>query len=207
MQQDLQLAGLAERSQEAYLRAVRQLADHFRKPPDRITEPELREYLLFLRNERKVSPSALKIAVCGIGFFYRHTIPRDWDTLKNIRVPRPKSLPDVLSTLEVRQLIDAVRTPHNKAYFWTVYSLGLRLQEALNLQLGDIDGGRMTVHVHRGKGAKDRYVPLPARTQGKRGHNSIRCFFLLRYVPIVPNGTQATTGAKNACGTVGSNPE
>ena len=58
----------------------------------------------------------------------------------------------------------AVRTPHNRAYFWTVYSLGLRLEEGLHLQVGDIDRRRMMVHVHRGKGAKDRYVPLPSRT-------------------------------------------
>jgi integrase len=73
-------------------------------------------------------------------------------------------LPDVLSIDEVRRLIDAVCTPHNKAFFWTVYSLGLRLQEALHLQVGDIDSARMVVHVHRGKGAKDRFVPLPPRT-------------------------------------------
>jgi integrase/recombinase XerD len=65
---------------------------------------------------------------------------------------------------EVRRLIDAVRTPHNKTYLWTVYSLGLRLTEGLHLQVGDVDSQRMLVHVHRGKGAKDRYVPLPART-------------------------------------------
>ena len=61
-------------------------------------------------------------------------------------------------------MIDAVRTPHNKTYLWTVYSLGLRLTEGLHLEVGDIDGQRMMVHVHRGKGAKDRYVPLPPRT-------------------------------------------
>jgi integrase/recombinase XerD len=65
---------------------------------------------------------------------------------------------------EVRTLIDAVRTHHNRAYFWTVYSLGLRLNEGLHLQVGDIDSARMLVHVHRGKGAKDRYVPLPPST-------------------------------------------
>jgi integrase/recombinase XerD len=70
----------------------------------------------------------------------------------------------VLTTDEVRRLIEAVRTPHNKAYFWTVYSLGLRLNEGLHLQVGDIDSQRMLVHVHRGKGAKDRYVPLPPKT-------------------------------------------
>jgi site-specific recombinase XerD len=70
----------------------------------------------------------------------------------------------VLTTDEVRRLVDAVRTPHNKAYFWTVYSLGLRLNEGLHLQVGDIDSQRMLVHVHRGKGAKDRYIPLPPKT-------------------------------------------
>jgi site-specific recombinase XerD len=164
MSQDLQLAGLSERTQEAYLRAVRQLADHFHTPPDRITEPQLRDYLLHLKNDRRFASASLIVACCGIKFFYSHTSPRDWATLRQLRVRRDKTLPDVLSVAEVRQLIDAVRTPHNRAYFWTVYSLGLRLGEALHLQVRDIDGGRMMVHVHRGKGAKDRYVPLPSRT-------------------------------------------
>jgi integrase/recombinase XerD len=164
MHQDLQLAGLAEGTQTLYLRAVRQLADHFDTAPDRLTERQLREYLLYLKNDRQYSPSSLKIAASGITFFYTHTIPRDWQTLKKLRIPRPQSLPDVLSIEEVRRLIDAVRTPHNQTYFWTVYSLGLRLQEGLNLQVGDIDSARMVVHVHRGKGSKDRFVPLPPRT-------------------------------------------
>jgi site-specific recombinase XerD len=164
MHQDLQLAGLAEGTQKAYLRVVRQLATHFHKAPDQISEQEFRAYLLYLKNERQLSPSSLKIAASGILFFFTHTVPRDWPTFKTLCIPRPQSLPDVLSVDEVRRLIDAVRTPHNKAFFWTVYSLGLRLQEALNLQVGDIDSARMVVHVHRGKGAKDRYVPLPPRT-------------------------------------------
>jgi integrase/recombinase XerD len=164
MHQDLKLAGLAEGTQTAYLRAVRQLAAHFRKPPDRITEHELREYLVYLKDEREYSPSSLKIAASGLIFFYTHTVPRDWLTFKDLHIPRPQSLPDVLSIAEARRLIDAVRTPHNQTFFWTVYSLGLRLQEGLNLQVGDIDSARMVVHVHRGKGSKDRFVPLPPRT-------------------------------------------
>jgi site-specific recombinase XerD len=70
----------------------------------------------------------------------------------------------VLSVAELRRLSDAVGTHHNRAYFGTVYSLGLRLGEGLHLQVGDIDSARMLVHVHRGKGAKDRSVPLPSRT-------------------------------------------
>jgi site-specific recombinase XerD len=164
MHQDLQLAGLAEGTQQEYLRVVKQFAAHFHKPPDQISEQEFREYLLYLKNERHYSPSSLKVAASGILFFFTHTVPRDWPTFKTLSIPRPQSLPDVLSIDEVRRLIDAVRIAHYKAFFWTVYSLGLRLQEALNLQVGDIDSARMVVHIHRGKGAKDRYVPLPPRT-------------------------------------------
>ena len=164
MLHDLQLAGLSARTQEAYVRAVRQLADHFRTPPDRLTEPQLRDYFLHLKNDRLFAAASLGIAYSGIKFFYSHTAPRDWPTLKRLRVPREKRLPDVLSVEEVRRLIAAVRTPHNRTYFRTVYSLGLRLTEGLHLQVGDIDSARMMVHVHRGKGAKDRFVPLPSST-------------------------------------------
>jgi site-specific recombinase XerD len=164
MHHDLQLAGLSERTCEAYLRAVRQLADHFHTPPDRLSEQQLRDYLLHLKNDRKLASASLIVACCGIKFFYSHTAPRDWPTLDKLRVRRDRTLPDVLSVDEVRRLIAAVRTPHNRAYFWTVYSLGLRLGEGLNLQVRDIDAARMMVHVHRGKGARDRYVPLPSST-------------------------------------------
>ena len=164
MLQDLQLAGLSARTQEAYLRAVRQLADHFHTPPDRLSEPQVREYFLHLKNDRKFASASLVIAYSGIKFFYSHTKPREWPTLQRLRVRKEKRLPDVLSVDEVRRLIAAVRTPHHRTFFWTVYSLGLRLEEGLHLQVGDIDGARMVVHVRRGKGAKDRYVPLPGRT-------------------------------------------
>jgi site-specific recombinase XerD len=164
MTQDLQLAGLAERTQDAYTRAVRQLAEHFRTPPDRLTEPQLRDYLLHLKNDRHFAASSLGIAYAGIKFFYSHTCPRDWPTLRRLRVPGEQRLPDVLSLEEVRRLLAAVRTPHNRTYFQAVYSLGLRLEEGRHLQVGDIDSSRMMVHVHHGKGAKERYVPLPTTT-------------------------------------------
>ena len=179
MLQDLQLAGLSERTQEAYLRAVRQLAEHFHTPPDRLSEQQLRDYFLHLKNDRRFASASLGIAYSGIKFFYSHTTPRDWPTLRRLRVRREKKLPDVLSVDEVRRLIAAVRMPHNRAYFWTVYSLGLRLGEALNLQVRDIDRGRMMVHVHRGKGAKDRYVPLPSHTL-----TSLRAYWITHRHPV-----------------------
>jgi integrase/recombinase XerD len=164
MHQDLQLAGLSEGTQEVYLRAVRQLADHFHTPPDRLSEQQVRDYLLYLKNERRYASTSLGIAYHGIKFFFSHTMPRDWPTLQRLRVQQEKKLPDVLSLGEVRQLIGAVRTLRHRTYFWTVYSLGLRLAEGLRLQVGDIDSARMRVHVHRGKGAKDRFVPLPSHS-------------------------------------------
>jgi site-specific recombinase XerD len=164
MHQDLQLAGLSEGTQGAYLRVVRQLADHYHTPPDRLSEHQVRDYLLHLKNDRRLAAATLIVAYSGIRFFYSHTAPRDWPTLQRLRVRREKALPDVLSVAEVRRLIDAVRLPHYQTYFWTVYSLGLRRTEGLHLQVRDIDAARMAVHVHLGKGAKDRYVPLPSRT-------------------------------------------
>src|SRR3954447_6872176 len=132
MHQDLQLAGLSEHTQEAYLRAVRKLADHFRTPPDRLTEPQVRDYFLHLKNDRKFASGSLVIAYSGIKFFYSHTTPRDWPTLQRLRVRKEKRLPGVLAVGGGRRLSAAAPTRHNQAYFWTVYSLGLRLEEGLH---------------------------------------------------------------------------
>jgi integrase/recombinase XerD len=164
MLEDLELAGLVPSTQEVYLRCVRKLTAHYHRAPDQLTENDLRDYLLHLKNERKLSASTLNVNFRAIKFFYTRTAPRNWKLLGQLRISSRKTLPDVLSIDEVRRLIDAVRLPHLRVFFWTVYSLGLRLNEALHLQVRDIDSERMLVHVHLGKGAKDRYVPLPQRT-------------------------------------------
>jgi hypothetical protein len=107
MQQDLQLAGLSQGTQEAYLRTVRQLAAHFKTSPDQLSEAQLREYLLFLKNDKQFAASTLRLAYCGIKFFYTRTVPRDWRILKSLRIPKQKTLPDVLSIDEVQRLIEA----------------------------------------------------------------------------------------------------
>ena len=164
MQQDLQLAGLKGRTQEAYLRAVRKFAQWLKKSPEEASENDLRRYLLFIKNVQQWEGNSLRVAYSGLKFFYRHTCPREWSTLSKLRVPKQLKLPTVLTILEVDQLIDTIRKPAMKCFFWTVYSLGLRLEEALYLQVSDIDAGRMLVHVRRGKGHKDRLIPLTAKT-------------------------------------------
>jgi hypothetical protein len=102
MHQDLQLGGLSERTQEAYLRAVRQLADHYHATPDQLSEQQVPDYFLHLKNHRKIATASLAIANSGIKFFYLHTAPRYRTTIKKLRARRDKKLADVLSVDEVR---------------------------------------------------------------------------------------------------------
>ena len=160
----LQLRGLSERTQEAYFRAVRQLAEHYHKSPDLLSEEELRQYFLYIKNVKHYSRNTSTIAICGIKFFYEQTLQRNWATFGLLRAPREKKLPVILSQEEVRQILSRLRLPRYKVCLTTIYSCGLRLQEGTNLRLADIDSARMMIHVRHGKGAKDRYVPLPQRT-------------------------------------------
>ena len=164
MLEDLQLRGLSQRTQEAYVQAVAQLARHYGCPPDRLDDEQLRQYFLHLRNVKKYSRSASTIALCAIKFFYEHTVKRTWPTLSFVRAPREHKLPVVLNREEVRRILGAVRLARYRVCLCTIYSCGLRLQEGARLQVGDLDGARRLIHVHQGKGEKDRYVPLPART-------------------------------------------
>lgn len=164
MLKDMQLHGYSQRTQQCYLREVRKLSEFYNYSPAKINEEQLRDYFLYLKNEKQFAANSMKIAYCGIKFFYHKTLKQNWDTLTLIRAETEKRLPTVLSLAETRTILNTVRTPHNKAYLTTVYHCGLRLQEALNLQVCDIDNSRMLIHIHRGKGAKDRYVPLPQKT-------------------------------------------
>ena len=160
----LQLRGLSERTQEMYVRAVRQLAEPSHKSPDLLTEEELRPYFLSIKNVKQYSRSASTIALCGIKFFFEYTRNRDWTTLSFVRAPREKKLPVVLSIEEVRKLLGSVRLLSDRVCLSTISSCGLRLQEGTRLQVRDIDRARMMIHVRHGTGGKDRSVPLPQRT-------------------------------------------
>jgi len=160
----LQLRGLSARTQESYVRAVRQLAEHYHKSPDLITEAELRQYFLYLKNVKHYSRSTATIAICGIKFFFERTLEKDWRTFNLVRPAPEKKLPVILSLAEVRQILGLVRLPRYRVCLSTIYSCGLRLQEGINLRVADIDSARMMIHVRHGKGAKDRYIPLPQRT-------------------------------------------
>jgi site-specific recombinase XerD len=164
MIEDMQLRGLSERTQESYVRVVRQLAEYYRKPPDQLSQAELREYFLHLKNDKHLSRSSCTQALSGLKFLYEQTLQRQWPILDFIRPAPERKLPVVLSLAEVRRLLGSVRLAHYRVCLSTIYACGLRLLEGVQLQVRDIDSGRMLVHVRSGKGNKDRYVPLPERT-------------------------------------------
>jgi integrase len=162
----LKLAGMSKSTQHCYTRSVRLLSDHFGKTPDLIEEDELQEYFLYRIDESNRPPGAMKICYSGIKFFFADVLKRDWHLFKILRAQPERSLPCVLEREEIDAILKRVRTLHNRVFFATVYSCGLRLQEGLHLQVSDIDSKRGMLHVHRGKGAKDRCVPLPEDTVG-----------------------------------------
>jgi site-specific recombinase XerD len=164
MCEDLKLAGYATRTQEAYIRAVRMLAEHYGQPPQTLSDQQIRAYFLHLKETRRFARGSMSIAFSGIRFFFERTCPRDLPSLKLIRVPHQKSMPAVLSRQEVIRILQGIRLLRYRAVLTTIYSCGLRLQEGTHLQVSDIYSDQMAVHVHRGKGARDRYVPLPRAT-------------------------------------------
>lgn len=164
MIEDMQLRGFSPKTQEAYLRAVRQLAEHFGRSPADLTEEDLRQYFLYLKNEKHASRSTCTQILCGIKFLYEHTLKREWATLELVRPPKEKKLPVVLSQEEVSRVLSCLKSFRHHVCLSTIYSCGLRLREGVQLQVADLDSDRMLIHVRKGKGGKDRYVPLPDRT-------------------------------------------
>ena len=163
MMQDLQLRGYSDRTVEAYVRAVAQLAQFYHASPDQLCEEQIRQYLLHLSTVQKVARGTHTIALCGIRFFYQQTLVRPWTVLDIARPKRTKKLPVVFSRDEVWRILDAIRIPVYRVCLTTIYACGLRLMEGVGLQVPDVDGDRTLLHIH-GKGGKDRYVPLPDAT-------------------------------------------
>ena len=164
MIQDLQLKGYSQSTQQLYVSAVRQLCDHFAKPPGRITEEDLRDYFLHGKNVRKWKRSTSTVALCGIKFFYENTIKRSWPTLLFIRPGHEKRLPVVLSRDEVHQILSNIELLRYRVCLSTIYSCGLRLSEGTHLKVEDIDGDRGFINIRQSKGNKDRNVPLPQKS-------------------------------------------
>jgi len=158
----LKLQGLSHRTIDSYARAVRRLSAHFDACPDKISADQLEQYFSELVDSH--SWSTVKVDRNGLQFFWKHILKQDWQWLDIVRAPKIQSLPDILTPHEVEQLMAAARKLRFRVFILATYSMGLRLSETLSLEVGDIDAGRKEVHIRRGKGHKDRRVPLPDLT-------------------------------------------
>jgi integrase/recombinase XerD len=163
MTEDLQLKGYAPATQQAYLKAVSRLAGHYRKSPAEVSEEELRAYFLHLAQRQRCARGTLKIAISGVRFLFAVTLQKHWPVLGLIRACKEKKLPVVLSRAEVRTVLGCVRAPVYRACLNTIYACGLRISEGAAVQVADVDGQRKMLRV-RGKGNKDRQVPLSDAT-------------------------------------------
>ena len=163
MLQDMKVRGLSPRTQQSYVAAVRRLAKHYRRSPDAVSADEVQAYLVRLIEVERLSWSTCSIAAHAFRFLYHVTLAH---TAAEFVVPlarQPQRLPEILSVVEVGRLIDAVECPKHRLLMTTIYACGLRVSEAVQLRVGDIDRYRMTVRIEQGKGKKDRYVPLSKR--------------------------------------------
>ncbi|MEI6150031.1 MAG: site-specific integrase [bacterium] len=154
----LKLQGKAEATVDAYSRAIRRTAEFFDRCPDDLTAEDLKAYFAALLETH--SWSTVKLDRCGLQFFYHHVLKKPWDWTDIVKPPRATRLPDILTRGETHRLLAGVKKLRYRVFFLTVYSTGLRLSEGLALEVGDIDGHRLRIHVHAGKGNKDRYVPM-----------------------------------------------
>jgi len=158
----LKLQGKADKTINSYSRALRRVVKHFDGLPEQLTPDDLKDYFAALVESH--SWSTVKIERLGLQFYWRHVLGKDWQWVNIVKPPKVKTIPDILSVSEIERLIAATRVLRYRVFILVTYSMGLRLDETLNLQVGDIDAERKLVHIRRGKGHKDRLLPLPDLT-------------------------------------------
>ena len=159
---DMELAGLSPKTQQCYLGAVVALQRHTDTRPDRLTEEQVYQYVLWLRDEKGVSKGTFQPHWHGIKFFYYRTLGVDWPlfTRKKVRPPRRRRLPQAIAWDDGRRLIAQIRQPGYRLCCSFMLALGLRISDALNLTVPAVDSSNMIVRVI-GKGDKERILPLP----------------------------------------------
>ena len=159
---NLTLQGKRPATIDAYSRAIRRIAAYFDCCPDNLTTDDLKRYFASLIDSH--SWSTVKLDRNGLQFFYRYVLNHSWEWLNIVKPPQVKRLPDILTPAEVAIVISLTRQLRYQVCFLTLYSMGLRLGEAVSLRVGDIDSQMMQVHIRDAKGGKDRLIPLPKRT-------------------------------------------
>ncbi|MCP4800357.1 MAG: tyrosine-type recombinase/integrase [bacterium] len=155
----LKRQGKSDSTIDVYSRAVRRVTAFFDRCPDKLSIDDLKTFFSSLVESH--SWSTVKVDRNGLQFFYKHILGKKWEWVNIVKPPVVKSLPDILSPDEISRLLNQTKERRYQTYILTVYSMGLRLGEALNLKVGDIDSQSMRIHIRKGKGKKDRFVTLP----------------------------------------------
>lgn len=158
----LKLKGLQPKTIEAYARGIRRLGEYFDHQIDALTSEQLVSYFSDLLETH--SWSSVKLDLYGYKFYTQHVLNKPWVMPQLVRAPKVQRLPDIVTVDEAARLFAATRCLSYRIFFFTVYSMGLRLGEGLALRVGDIDAERRRVHVRDAKGHRDRLVPLPEAT-------------------------------------------
>ena len=155
----MELKNFSRKTIKIYIYHMEKYIRYYGKSPDKLGKEDIEKYLHILL-QSKTSSSGMAQAYSALKYFYSDCLDRSWELDK---IPRPKTakrLPVVLSLEEVRSIFDQINNTRHKIILMTIYSAGLRLSEALNLKLKDIDSKRMEIRVEQGKGKKDRYTLL-----------------------------------------------
>lgn len=160
MLEELQRRNYAATTVQNYVHAVEGFAKHFHTAPDQLNQEHLRHYQAYLLGERKLQPRTAKLHASALRFFFVKTLKRPY-LLEDILYPKvPRRLPTILTVEEVERLIDSAHNLMHRTMLMTLYSTGMRNCEMRHLQVQDVDGKSMLIHIQRGKGGRDRYVPL-----------------------------------------------
>ena len=191
--QHLKLKGLAPKTIDAYARAIRRIGKRFGQQIDALSEQQLTDYFTELLASH--SWSAVKLDLYGLKFYYAHVLRRPWVAPGLIKPPKGQRLPGIVTVAEAQRIFAATRVGSYRVFFFTLYSLGLRLGEGLRLQVGDIDAVRGRVHIRDAKGNRDRFVPLPRAT-----HELLQRFWCVHRHPVLlfPNRHGGVNGAARA---------
>lgn len=163
MIEEMELRGYAERTIEAYVHAVAQLAGYYRRSPDRLEEADVRAYLLYLVREKRIARGSFSVALGGIRFLFTEVLHRGFSCLDVAKPKYDKTLPIVLTRDEVWKILAEVRIEVYRLCLTTIYVCGLRLSEGIQLRVADVDGERAVLRI-RGKGGRHRDVPIPTAT-------------------------------------------
>ncbi|MCK9518070.1 MAG: site-specific integrase [Dehalococcoidia bacterium] len=162
-QKELTIRNYSPNTQRAYLSGLQRFLEFYdRNHPDSISGDFLKNYLLFLKEDRHYSYSSLKHALATLRFLYEIVLDQKVNFDFDLKIRKTYPLPEVLSVPEVRSLFEKTLNLKHKTILMTIYACGLRISEAVNLRVSDIDSERMLVRIAQGKGRKDRLVILPA---------------------------------------------